>query len=149
QVQSVVAGGVIGGDGPHAVAGRRVRRTDVDGEWDILGRQVAGVGDVLCTLVEEVALFVVGEQGVEGAALGSLAGLRVDHLVEVGRRQMPVGVVIGVDGQQQLLLVVRTTGDVGNFPHLLHGGQEQADQHRDDRYHHQQLDQRKGTAPAR
>jgi len=45
-----------------------------------------------------------------------------------------------------LLEVVGTLHPRGVEAHLLHGGQEQADQNRDDRDHHQQLDQRERFA---
>jgi len=47
-----------------------------------------------------------------------------------------------VDGQAELLEVVLALRPLGGLADLLDGGQEQADQHRDDRYDHQQLDQR-------
>jgi hypothetical protein len=48
-----------------------------------------------------------------------------------------------VDGQADLLEVVGALHAVGRLAHLLHGGQEQADQDGDDGNHHQQLDQGK------
>ena len=47
-----------------------------------------------------------------------------------------------MQGQRQLLEVVLRLRPGGRLADLLHGGQEQADQDRDDRDHHQQLDQR-------
>ena len=124
-------------------AGRRVRRAHVNGEGNELGGQITGFGNVLRTGVEEVALLVIGEHGVEGAALGGVAGLWIDDLVEVGRRQPAVvGVGVGVNGQHELLFVVDALGDVGRLAHLLHRRQQQADQHGDDGDDHQQLDQR-------
>src|SRR5262249_23699582 len=45
-----------------------------------------------------------------------------------------------------LLEVVLALRAVGGLAHPLDGGQEQADEHGDDRYHHQQLDQREAAA---
>ena len=64
-------------------------------------------------------------------------------------RDPRVGVVAVVDRQDQLFEVVGALGTSGRFPHLLDGGQEQADEDGDDGDHHQQLNQRKtgpGTA---
>ena len=58
----------------------------------------------------------------------------------------PGGVVVVVDGQADLLQVVRALGPGGGLPDLLDGGQEQADQDGDDGDHHQQLDQRERPA---
>jgi len=52
-----------------------------------------------------------------------------------------------VQAQADLLEVVRARHACGGLADLLHGGQQQADQDGDDRYHHQQLDQRE-AAPA-
>jgi hypothetical protein len=52
-----------------------------------------------------------------------------------------------VQGQAELLEVVLALGAGGGLAHLLHGGQEQADQHREDGDHHQQLDQREAAPP--
>jgi len=51
-----------------------------------------------------------------------------------------------VHGEAELLQVVGATDAVGGLAHLLHGRQQQADQDRDDRDHHQQFDQRKPVA---
>src|SRR5262249_60868950 len=53
-----------------------------------------------------------------------------------------VSVVVVVQGESELLEVVLALGPGGGLPHLLHRGQEQADEDRNDRDHHQQLDQR-------
>ena len=53
-----------------------------------------------------------------------------------------VGALVVVDGQADLLQVVLALHAGGGLADLLDGGQEQADQDRDDRDHHQQLDQR-------
>jgi hypothetical protein len=54
-----------------------------------------------------------------------------------------------VQGQAELLQVVVALRANSRFATFLHGGQEQADQHRDNGDHHQQLDQRKGPAAGR
>ena len=60
--------------------------------------------------------------------------------------ELPVVAVIVVRGQDNLLEVVLALEAVGGLAHLLDGGQEQADEHRDDRDDDQQLDQREGRA---
>ena len=69
----------------------------------------------------------------------------VDFPPRPGRESF-LGVVVAVHGQGQLLQVVRALGAVGRFANLLHGGQQQPDQHRDDGNHHEQLDQREGRS---
>jgi hypothetical protein len=55
--------------------------------------------------------------------------------VEVLRRQGDLVEVVGADHA------------VGCLAHLLHGGQQEADQERDDGDHHQQFDQSKAASP--
>ena len=57
-------------------------------------------------------------------------------------RELAVGVVVVVQGQPDLLQVVLALHPGGGLADLLDGGQQQADQDRDDRDHDQQLDQR-------
>jgi hypothetical protein len=52
-----------------------------------------------------------------------------------------------VDGQPDLLEVVATTHPVGGLAHLLDRGQQQADEHRDDRDHNQQFDEGERRPP--
>jgi len=54
-----------------------------------------------------------------------------------GRRELLEAVVVRVRRQAELLEVVLALGAVGGLAHLLHGGQQQADQHRDDGDHDQ------------
>ena len=54
---------------------------------------------------------------------------------------MPVGTVIVVGGQRNLLQVVLASGAPRGLAGLLHGGQQESDQQADDRHHHQQLDE--------
>src|SRR5205823_2535287 len=63
------------------------------------------------------------------------------------RRQRAVGVVVVVAGEGELLEVVGALHACGGLADLLDGGQEQADQDGDDRYYHQQLDQRERPQP--
>jgi hypothetical protein len=51
--------------------------------------------------------------------------------------------VIAVQGDPDLLQMVSGLRPAGGFAGLLDGGQQNGDQHRDDRDHHQQLNQRK------
>src|SRR5262249_9058103 len=62
------------------------------------------------------------------------------------RRERAVGVVVVVKRQADLLEVVLALGAGGGFADFLDGGQEQADEHGDDGYDHQQLDQRETAA---
>ena len=67
---------------------------------------------------------------------GREGGERVAH------REGPVLVVVVHGGQRDLLEVVRALGASGGLAGRLDGGQQQRDQDRDDRDHHQKLDQR-------
>ena len=67
--------------------------------------------------------------------LAAAAGARVG--------QLAVSVVEIVQGQADLFQVVLTSGPVSRLAHLLHSGQQQADEHGDDSNHHQQLDEGK------
>ena len=66
-------------------------------------------------------------------------GLRV--AVEGALRQVAVGALEVEDAQADLLEVVDALGAAGGLAGRLHRRQQQADQHGDDRDHHQQLDQ--------
>ena len=70
---------------------------------------------------------------------GVLGVRRVRH--HAGR-EAAVGVVVVVQRQAELLEVVLALGPVGRLADLLDGGQEQADQDRDDRDDDEQLDER-------
>jgi hypothetical protein len=56
------------------------------------------------------------------------------------------GIVVVVHGQADLLEVVLTLQTAGGLAHLLHGGQEQAQQDGDDGNDDEQLDEREGLA---
>src|SRR5262249_13844872 len=64
-------------------------------------------------------------------------------------RHLPVCVVVVVKRQADLLQVVAALGPGGRFADLLDGGEEQSDQDRDDRDHHQQLDERETSTSGR
>src|SRR5262249_14967573 len=55
-------------------------------------------------------------------------------------------VMVVVQGQADLLEVVKAFDAGGGFPYLLHGREEEPDQDGDDGNHHQQFDQRKTSA---
>ena len=59
-------------------------------------------------------------------------------------RERVVGVVVVVQGEADLLQVVDALRPAGGLARRLDGGQEQGDQHGDDRDDHQQLDQGEG-----
>ena len=69
----------------------------------------------------------------------------LDTRAPAGRR---CGRVVVVDGQAELLEVVDALRPPGRLARRLDGGQQQGDQDRDDRDHHQQLDQREGSSRA-
>src|SRR5262249_42664974 len=97
-----------------------------------------GAGGVGGSLVEVVLLDVRQQVVKDGAGVGTAAGEGAGH-----RRQVAsVRVVEVVGGQADLLEVVLAPSAVGGLADLLDGGQE----HGDDRYHHQQLDQREAQA---
>ena len=56
------------------------------------------------------------------------------------RRQAVVGIVIAVDGQPDLLEIVRTLGPGGGFTDFLNSRQQKADQDRNDSDDYQQFE---------
>ena len=87
---------------------------------------------------EHVVLFDIRQQEQRpGVTVLPAAGPRV--------RETPGRVVIVVHGEAELLEVVLALQACGGGPHLLDGGEEQADEDRNNRYHHQQLDQGERT----
>src|SRR5262249_18365027 len=64
-------------------------------------------------------------------------------------RKAPVGVVVVVQGEGELLDVVCAPNPRRGLADLLDGGGEQRDGDGDDGYHHQQLDQRETAATHR
>src|SRR5262249_33441775 len=61
--------------------------------------------------------------------------------INIAGREALHGPVVVVQSQADLLEVVLTLAACGGLTHLLHGGQEQANEDGDDGDHHQQLDQ--------
>jgi hypothetical protein len=55
---------------------------------------------------------------------------------------------VAVHGQAHLLDVVGTLHPAAGLPGRLHGRQEQADERRDDRDHHEKFDEREAAATA-
>jgi hypothetical protein len=64
-----------------------------------------------------------------------------------GREPPEIRVVI-LQGDADLVQVVSALGAGGGLADFLHGGQQQANQDRNDRDHHQQLDQREAATLA-
>src|SRR5262249_37207007 len=62
-----------------------------------------------------------------------------------GGRELLVGVVAVVQGNADLTEVAERGGPVGGNANLLDRWHQQANQDRDDRNHHQELDERKGA----
>src|SRR5262249_53793202 len=83
---------------------------------------------------EHVLLLEVGQDvrlpGAPAAAVGADTG-----------RQLLVGVVVGVQGEAELLEVILALQAGGGLADLLDGGHEQPDQDGNNGDHHQQLDE--------
>ncbi len=62
--------------------------------------------------------------------------------------EMALGAVVGQDRRTDFLLATLTARPIGHFPNRPDGRYHDADQHADDRDHHQQLDQRETAAGA-
>ena len=77
-----------------------------------------------------------------------VVGGAVHRLVDVPGRQLAERVVVGVQGDPDLLQVVLALRPGRGVPHLLDGGQEQPDQDGDDRDHDEKFDQREPAAMA-
>ena len=88
--------------------------------------------------VEEWRLLQVGEQHHCGRPVVP-AGF-ADSLGEDAH-----GALVVVQGEADLLEVVDALGTPGRLARRLHGGQQQGDQHGDDRDDHQQFDQREAS----
>src|SRR5690606_36146721 len=81
-----------------------------------------------------------------GNVLGRLAGiLRPGLLTDAAGREGAVGVVIVVHRDAQLLEIVSALRSAGRLTGLLHRREQKGDQHRDNRDHDQQFNQRKAT----
>ena len=96
----------------------------------------------------EVVLLDVGQDVVEEAPPGG--EVRLPECSGRGgagreaRREVAVGGVVVVEAEADLLEVVQALRPGGRLADLLDGGQQEPDEDRDDRDHHQQLDQREG-----
>src|SRR5262249_37832152 len=101
-------------------------------------------------LLVQVVLFDVGQQVGRPAparpdvVVGGAVGVRV--AIDVAGREAVVGVVVVVQGQADLLEVVRTLHACGGLADLLHGRQQQPDEDADDGDDDQKLDQREAPA---
>src|SRR5262249_44631962 len=122
----------------HLPPAGRVRVPDID---------VAQLGEVVLLDVREDAGDPAPPGGGVGPAAPGALALRpavvrveqVDRAAVAGQRVEHV--VVAVAGDGQLLDVVAALHTGGGLADLLDGRQEQPDQDRDDRNHHQQLDQ--------
>jgi hypothetical protein len=65
---------------------------------------------------------------------------KVRHRVQ-SRYEPVIRVVVTVSRQGELLEIVLALGSAGGLAHLLHGRQQQTDEHRNNGNHDQQLDQ--------
>src|SRR5262249_27356893 len=120
-------------------------------------RAVVGLVGHRPQLLVDVVLLVVGEEESKGtgpvgqratrcvdSVLGQVAGERVIDVrfaALVAGRQNALGALVVVGGEAQLLEVVLALGARGSLAHLLNCRQEQADQDRNDRDHHEEFDQ--------
>src|SRR5262249_60104243 len=124
----------VGGDEGAQVAGAGVQRVQ-GAQGGVGGRTprapVARVGEGVGLLVQVVLLDVGQDLAQPGPVkVGVAVGVACDP-----RRQPLVYVVVAVQAEADLLEVVLAAGAGGGLAHLLDGGQEQADQHRDDGDH--------------
>ncbi len=131
------------------VAGAPDRRQARDRDRRVRGGVVVDVG---VESVEQLRLLIEGQEPDQDAVLVPAAAWRRRR---VARRRSPIdrrhhvgadregaigGLVIGAS-QRELLEVVGALGAAGGLPRRLDRGQQQGDQHCDDRDYHQQLDQ--------
>ena len=101
--------------------------------------------------LEDIVLLQERQEKVLQRAMwrgGAIGHGRREGIGEVaGRGRQPVeGVIAIVHGQANLLEVVFGRRAVGNLANLLHGGQQERDEHGDDGDDNQQLDQREASA---
>jgi hypothetical protein len=89
-------------------------------------------------LARRVLLFHVGQDEVVQRVVLARRGRRNET---AHRREPRVRVVVVVSRQPDLLQVVRALDASGGLAHLLHGGQQEADQHRDDGDDDEQFDE--------
>ena len=100
-------------------------------------------------VLKRVRLLELGQEhrGPAPAGAGIVAvGVEVRH---VAGREGLVSLVVAVQRQADLLQVVDALRPARRLTRRLNGGQEQTDQHGDDRDHHQQLDQGEPPSAAR
>ena len=128
----------------------RIGRTGIHFQRDLVGcrgggrRPVGGVQVGIEHVIQGVLLDVRQDQRTPSPARRGLVGC-IDH---VALGQVAVGVVVAVHAQADLLEVVLALGTGGGRTDLLHRGQQQSDQDRDDGNDHQQLDQGKPRTAA-
>src|SRR5262249_17407591 len=113
------------------------------GDNGLVLRSVDGKGPAV-EVVERLLLDVRKEER-RPAVSEAKAAVAVRALVNVGRWEGALGVMVAVHGQPELLQVVGALNAGCRRAHLLDGGYEQADEHGDDGDHHQQLDQREAV----
>src|SRR5690606_17306471 len=70
-----------------------------------------------------------------------VSSLVTDHLFDGRGGKGPVGVVVVVQGQANLLKIVAALHPPGGLAGLLHGGKEQGDQYADDGNHDKEFDE--------
>ena len=144
------------------VFGRRVGRTQVafDGVlhhpahrrgalplFDVVAVLTRALGTLPQIVPLHVGQHVVEETTPRGVRVRPAPRLVRDRkTADAGRHFPVVGPRLVVDRQGHLLEVVGALGAGGGLAHLLHGGDQQADQDGDDRNHDQQLDQGESSA---
>src|SRR5207249_860529 len=137
--------------------GVHVRRTRIRFHIGSAHSQVAGIqiNNAVVVLLVEVVLFDERQEfdspvaeviGIARCAVGGAEAVNGPALV--ARQKRAVHIVVGVHGQANLLEIVRAAHTVGGLAHLLNGGQEQANEHSNNRNHYQQFDQSKAAAAA-
>ena len=93
--------------------------------------------------MKEIVLLDIGQKKDHPALARQRAGIggRRPHRC----REEAARVVEVMQGEADLLQVVFALDAIGGLAHLLHGRQQQADEHGNDGNHHQQFDQSKAN----
>jgi hypothetical protein len=66
-------------------------------------------------------------------------------IADMERHVSAVNIGVVVQGERDLAKIILALSATSGFPRLLHGGQQQRNQNRDNRDHHQQFNDREAT----
>src|SRR5262249_52840336 len=123
------------------VPGEAAGRAEINADHYVADEMVVRVApgvvlfDERQDLVAPTPVLLGGDARAVGVYPGAGTGVRVPVFAAVGEHA--VGVVVSVKGEADLLEVVGALDAVGRLADLLHGRQQQRDQHADDGDHHQ------------